>query len=392
MSNNSLKRVLDALALKQSDLIPFHAYESPEHVMAQAGRMVHEMYLEPESFIEAMIHCSHLYHNDIVAMRNDPFLLIEALTHKYECTEYGDFEDFKFSEKGNELIIIRKSNNNVAGKVLFNTKTVIPAETPVPLVQSPKDIEKIEIVSSKILLARRQYKMLKRYVEEFKGKRFLLAGIGGASANILDMTMGTENAMIATLTDKGLCKAIFDRHFEVLKQRILALTEIGVDGIVTGDACASCSFYSPETYNELFFYAQKRVVDFIHECGLKALLHICGRISPILERMADTGADMIESLDMKSAGGDIDLADAKKRIGDRICLKGNIDAVHIIEPGPSERVYNECIEAMKKAGPNGYILSTEQITRDTPRENVLAMVNARNDYCSSVTHSERLLD
>ncbi|MFA6294414.1 MAG: hypothetical protein WC637_21670, partial [Victivallales bacterium] len=100
-------------------------------------------------------------------------------------------------EKGNELIIIRKRNNNIVGKVLFNTKTVIPAETPVPLVQSPKDIEKIEIVSSKMLLERRQYKMLKRYVEEFKGKRFLLAGIGGASANILDMTMGTENAMIA---------------------------------------------------------------------------------------------------------------------------------------------------------------------------------------------------
>ncbi|MFA6294413.1 MAG: hypothetical protein WC637_21665, partial [Victivallales bacterium] len=91
MSNNSLKRVLGALALEQSDLIPFHAYESPEHVMAQAGRMVHEMYLDPELFIEAMIHCSHLYHNDIVAMRNDPFLLIEALTHKYECTEYGNF-------------------------------------------------------------------------------------------------------------------------------------------------------------------------------------------------------------------------------------------------------------------------------------------------------------
>jgi hypothetical protein len=47
---------------------------------------------------------------------------------------------------------------------------------------------------------------------------------------------------------------------------------------------------------------------------------------------------------------------------------------------------------MKKAGPNGYILSTEQITRDTPRENVLAMVNARNDYCSSVMYTEKLLD
>src|SRR3989339_1709997 len=105
MTNNCLRRVLDALALKQSDLIPFHAYESPEHAMVQAGRRVHEMYLDPESFIEAMIHCARLYGNDIVSMRNDPFLLVESLTKKYECTEYGDFEDFKFSEECNELIV-----------------------------------------------------------------------------------------------------------------------------------------------------------------------------------------------------------------------------------------------------------------------------------------------
>jgi hypothetical protein len=35
---------------------------------------------------------------------------------------------------------------------------------------------------------------------------------------------------------------------------------------------------------------------------------------------------------------------------------------------------------MLDAGPEGYILSTEQITRDTPAEHVLAMVQARDDF------------
>ena len=61
-------------------------------------------------------------------------------------------------------------------------------------------------------------------------------------------------------------------------------------------------------------------------------------------------------------------------------LLPELDAVHLLEPGPPERIYAECLQAMRDAGPNGYILSTEQVTRDTPREHVLAMVQARNDY------------
>jgi uroporphyrinogen-III decarboxylase len=95
--------------------------------------------------------------------------------------------------------------------------------------------------------------------------------------------------------------------------------------------------------------------------------------------MAETGADIVEGLDPPSAGGDTDLREAKRRVGARVCLKGNIDAVHVIRPGPAEQVYRTCREALEAAGPDGYILSTEQIPRDTPIEHVLAMVQARDD-------------
>jgi uroporphyrinogen decarboxylase len=220
---------------------------------------------------------------------------------------------------------------------------------------------------------------LRRYAAEFKGKRFLYTGVGAASANLLDMYLGTAEAMMAAMSDPGLCRAIIDRHFEQLKERILAVKALGADGIVTGDACASCSFFSPRIYRELFFPAHRRAVQFIHAQGLAAVLHICGKVGPILESMAETGADIIEGLDPPSAGGDIALRDAKRRIGARVCLKGNIDAVHVIRPGPAEQVYRACREALDEAGPGGYILSTEQITRDTPIEHVLAMLQARDD-------------
>jgi hypothetical protein len=45
-----------------------------------------------------------------------------------------------------------------------------------------------------------------------------------------------------------------------------------------------------------------------------------------------------------------------------------------------EEIYRECAQEMSDAGPGGYILSTEQITRKTPREYVRAMVQARDDF------------
>lgn len=54
-------------------------------------------------------------------------------------------------------------------------------------------------------------------------------------------------------------------------------------------------------------------------CSAVTLLHICGNMTPVLELMADTVADILE-LDSK-----VNLATAKQRVGHRVCLMGNLD-------------------------------------------------------------------
>ena len=363
---SSLERVNCAFELGTPDKIPFHAYESVEHAIRQFGRKVHEMYREPEMVPEAMIHAARQYSNDIIYMR---FANNSCLNDEREIIEDDD-----------GICIRERKSGEVIGHVLHDTKDFIPATPKKPLVVTADDIEKIPIVSCQELLTQPHIKYLNRYIEEFKGEKFIFGFACGQSANALDSLMGTEHAMISALTDQGLCRAVMERRYEALKEEMLALKAVGADGIYTGDACASCSFFSPDTYRELFFDYQKKSIDFAHSLGMKALLHICGRISPILEYMADTGADVMESIDAFSSGGDMDLKDAKQRVGDRVCLKGNIDAVHVIAPLTPEEIYDKCMEAMQDTGPNGYILSTEQITRDTPASNVLAMVQARDDF------------
>jgi len=368
MNMSSKTRVLDALALKVPDIIPFHAYESPENAIRLLGRKVHELYLEPDLIPQAMINSAKLYKNDIIYMR------------------YGLFvqKKVKLEMVDDKLVWKDRKTGEITGHVLNDRKDFIPARQSEPLIKSSADLDKIQIVPYKEVLQWPEYQSMKAYVREFKGKRFLFAFASGQSANTLNNYMGLENAMMATITDPGLCHAIMERRNEAIRQEILALKELGADGIYTGDACASCSLYSPETYRTMFFEHQKKSIEFVHANGMKALLHICGKISMILEDMVATGADVIESLDAFSSGGDIELKDAKKRVGSQICLKGNIDAVHVLEPLSPEKIYDVCMQAMKDAGPNGYILSTEQITRDTPVEHVMAMLQARDDYSAKM--------
>ncbi len=64
-------------------------------------------------------------------------------------------------------------------------------------------------------------------------------------------------------------------------------------------------------------------------------IHTCGDIGDRLELMADTGIDGIDTLDPPPLGS-VDLDDAKRRVGDRVFFKGNIDPVNTLLHKPRE--------------------------------------------------------
>jgi uroporphyrinogen decarboxylase len=90
--------------------------------------------------------------------------------------------------------------------------------------------------------------------------------------------------------------------------------------------------------------------------------------------MADTGADML-SIDR------IDLADAKKKVGRRVSLMGNIK-LHTLYSGTPIDVDRECREAILKAAHGGgYLLSSGFIYEPkTPLKNVKSLVEAAKKY------------
>jgi uroporphyrinogen decarboxylase len=95
--------------------------------------------------------------------------------------------------------------------------------------------------------------------------------------------------------------------------------------------------------------------------------------SAILESIAESGADVI-SIDWR-----ISMAEAKRRIGNRVALQGNLDPCVLL--GPEERIFAKTREILDQAGPVGHILNLGHgILPPTPVENARSFIKFGQSY------------
>lgn len=134
-------------------------------------------------------------------------------------------------------------------------------------------------------------------------------------------------------------------------------------------------------FREFIYEPDKRIVDATHSVGMMLHLHICGKKNAFLEDLVDMGIDALETLTPAVAAGDVDLADVKRRIGDRVCLMGGFlsHTLAFGTPADVEVGVKECLAKAAQGG--GYILSpTGRIDPETPEENLLAFTEAGRKY------------
>lgn len=128
------------------------------------------------------------------------------------------------------------------------------------------------------------------------------------------------------------------------------------DMIEIGGGAGSSTVISPKMFQEFCLPYDQRQIVLLHDLGLKVVYHLCGGLMPMLELVVRTGSDGLETMTPPAMGGNCDLREASRRVGDKLFFIGGFDQNAGFENGSPERARQqvfECFEATKDHA--GYI-------------------------------------
>ena len=130
------------------------------------------------------------------------------------------------------------------------------------------------------------------------------------------------------------------------------------DILELGGGDASTTVISPDIFNEYVAPYDAPLIEEAHNAGQRIVYHTCGGMMPILEDIANMRPDAMETFTPKAIGTDVDLAEAKRRIGVKVCMIGGFDQVNFFKGCTPEQTRAEVRRCFKEAGDGGgYILS-----------------------------------
>jgi uroporphyrinogen decarboxylase len=169
---------------------------------------------------------------------------------------------------------------------------------------------------------------------------------------------GIEDLILATYDDPEWVHTFL----KILLKRKLSFVDslrgAPFDVLELGGGDASSTVISPKVFDGFVAPYDKQIIDRAHSVGQKIVYHTCGGMMPFLERLADMGPDAMETFTPEGMGGDTRLGEAKRRIGERVCMIGGFDQFHFFTKCTPEETRAEVRRCFNEAGPGGgYILS-----------------------------------
>ncbi|MFA6567457.1 MAG: uroporphyrinogen decarboxylase family protein [Victivallales bacterium] len=176
--------------------------------------------------------------------------------------------------------------------------------------------------------------------------------------------IGTERMLIALVENPDWCMDMFDHLLDVNLKLLDMVWEAGYrfDSVFWPDDMGykHNQFFSLDMYRNLLRPFHKKAVDWAHRKGVKAHLHSCGDINPLVSELIDIGLDALNPLEVKAGMEPIVL---KEKYGDKLVLHGGINAQLWDKPDEIKEEMERVIPVLKKNG--GYIFSSDHSVPDS---------------------------
>jgi len=208
-------------------------------------------------------------------------------------------------------------------------------------------------------------------------------GVIGQYGDIFTMTwelMGFEAFSMALYENPGLVERLNNRLGELVLSMYEYFAESdAVDVLWYSDdiAYASGLLVSPAALQKYLFPWLKRIGDLARKSGKPFMYHTDGVLWDVFDEIIACGVDAIHPIEPKA----MDIAEVKRRVGDRLCLMGHVD-VDLLSRGSVDEVRAQVRHNIEVAGYNGgyCVGSGNSIPEYVTFENYMAMIDTAREF------------
>jgi hypothetical protein len=366
---NGKQRIAMAMQHKQPDRVPVMCQLSLGHYFLNAGLPPHRVWFTSEGFAEAMVRLQRRYRFDgiLINIPGRPADILDDVARIEKTSDGGE----KLIWKNGDYTIVPP--NDSAHHYAADGSTPKRADF---ATLDPDKLDGLDDLTGYIwntyhvprLAGKAKPGPLSETPEYFHRTFDLVKAAVGDEVSVheevfspfthLMELFGYEEALMGLMTDPAKCHVLLDRLTVASIAMGVAQARRGADAVLISSAFAGGGFISREMYREFVVPYERRLTDAIRPTGVPVYTHTCGRIGDRLELMAETGIDGLDTLDPPPLGN-VELAEAKRAVGDRLFIKGNMNSVALLDYKTKEQVVAEAGERIRIGKPGGgYILST----------------------------------
>ncbi len=216
------------------------------------------------------------------------------------------------------------------------------------------------------------------------GEDYLLElNIGVPFFDFINMAVGFEKAIYFFLSDnEELLARWLERYIEYGQRLVAEIAErTPFEALFIGCSHSTNSLIGPDLWRRWDKPFFKAMADAAHSHDLLLHAHIHGRCMETVSDFAEIGIDCVCPFE-RPPGGDVagreGLEQVRRELADRVTFNGNVHTVRTLIQGKPGTVTAEVAEIKEAfSGSARLIIGTgDQVGRETPEENIQAMVAA----------------
>ncbi len=218
-------------------------------------------------------------------------------------------------------------------------------------------------------------------IKEFLPDNMTVVGQYGDIFTMVWEMMGFENFSMSLFENPDLIEKLFDKIGNIVYSMFENMVQMDIVKVIwySDDIAYSNSLMlSPAVLRQYFFPWLNKIGALAKKYNKPFIYHTDGFLWDVFDDIIAAGVNAIHPIEPKA----MDIIEVKKKVGNNLCVIGNIDLAYTLTRGTPDEVEAEVKERIRTVGPGGgYCLgSANSIAEYVKVENFIAMTEACKKY------------